>query len=57
MVPVKRISLQQKKIECWIKENGNYGILYYYMKTGRLDFYQLDRESGAFKFCVSISES
>ena len=38
-VPVRNIRVKKEQRESWLAENGEHGILYYYMKTGRLEFY------------------
>lgn len=42
--PVSYIRPNKEKIESWTTKEGNYGILYYYIRTGKLDFYCVDRE-------------
>ncbi len=37
--PISHLRPNVGKIESWTEKAGNYGILYYYVKTGRLDFY------------------
>lgn len=39
--PVKGIRVKKEQRECWAVLDGEYGILYYYMKTGRLEFYSV----------------
>jgi hypothetical protein len=53
--PVTNIHPQKEKIENWIKKEGKFGILYYYIKTGRLDFYQMGGEKKDFIFCETIA--
>lgn len=43
--PVRCIHMNKEQRESWTAENGNYGVLYYYMKTGRLEFYTIDDEN------------
>lgn len=40
--PVRCIHVKKVQRESWTAAGGNYGILYYYMKTGRLEFYSVD---------------
>jgi hypothetical protein len=53
--PVTNIHLQKEKIENWIKKEEKFGILYYYIKTGRLDFYQMEEEKKDFIFIETIA--
>lgn len=43
--PVRCIHMKKEQRESWTATGGNYGILYYYMKTGRLEFYGIDEEN------------
>jgi len=43
--PVKCIHIKSEQRESWTAENGNYGVLYYYMRTGRLEFYRVDENN------------
>lgn len=43
--PVRCIHVKKVQRESWIAVGDNYGILYYYMKTGRLEFYSVDGEN------------
>ncbi len=37
--------VKKEQRECWLAEGGEHGILYYYMKTGRLEFYSVGEEN------------
>ncbi|MCM1193675.1 MAG: hypothetical protein NC123_17770 [Butyrivibrio sp.] len=43
--PVRNIRMNAEQRECWLAENGEHGILYYYLKTGRLEFYSIGEEN------------
>lgn len=43
--PVRCIHVKEEKKENWMSVNGNHGILYYYMKTGRLELYSVGEEN------------
>lgn len=43
--PVRCIHMKREQRESWTAEGGNYGVLYYYMKTGRLELYSVDDEN------------
>jgi len=43
--PVKCIRMNREQRESWTVETGNYGVLYYYMKTGRLEFYSVGKDN------------
>lgn len=45
-MPVRNIRVKKEQRECWLAEGGEHGILYYYMKTGRLEFYSVGEENG-----------
>lgn len=38
---VRNIRMTKAQKESWLIETGNHGIMYYYMKTGRLEFYSI----------------
>lgn len=42
---VKCIHMKKEQKENWTAAGGTYGILYYYMKIGRLEFYSVDEEN------------
>lgn len=43
--PVRCIHMKREQRESWTAAGGNYGVLYYYIKTGRLEFYSVDEEN------------
>lgn len=43
--PVRNIRMRKEQKESWLAENGNHGVMYYYMKTGRLEFYSVSEEN------------
>ena len=43
--PVKCIHMKKEQRESWTADSNHYGILYYYMKTGRLEFYSVDKDN------------
>ena len=43
--PVRCIHMKKEQRESWIASGANYGVLYYYMKTGRLEFYGVDEDN------------
>lgn len=43
--PVRNIRIKKEQRESWETVDGDYGVLYYYMKTGRLEFYSVDKEN------------
>lgn len=44
-IPVRNIRVKKEKRESWLAEDRNHGIIYYYMKTGRLEFYSISEEN------------
>lgn len=43
--PVRNIHVKKEQRESWLAEDGEHGIMYYYMKTGRLEFYSVGEEN------------
>ena len=43
---IRNIRIKKEQRESWAVVDGKYGVLYYYMKTGRLEFYGVDEENG-----------
>lgn len=43
--PVRSFRMKKEQREIWALAEGNYGILYYYMKTGNLEFYSVGEEN------------
>lgn len=43
--PVRDIHVKKEQRESWLAEDGEHGIMYYYMKTGRLEFYSVGAEN------------
>lgn len=39
--PVGWIHMKKEQREWWAAKEGNHGVLYYYMKTGRLEFFSV----------------
>ena len=44
-IPVRNIRMKKGQRESWLAENENHGVMYYYMKTGRLEFYGVNEEN------------
>ena len=44
-IPVRNIRMTEAQRESWLVEAGNHGIMYYYMKTGRLEFYSIGEKN------------
>lgn len=44
-VSVRSIRVNREQRATWLAEGGKHGILYYFMKTGRLDFYSVSQEN------------
>lgn len=44
-IPVSNIHVKKEQKESWLAEAGEHGILYYYMKTGRLEFYSVGEKN------------
>lgn len=53
---VSHIRPVKEKIESWTSKAGNYGILYYYIRTERLDFYCIGSEKMS-RACLSNSSA
>lgn len=43
--PVSYIHIKKEQRESWTAVDGNYGVLYYYVKTGRLEFYSVSEDN------------
>lgn len=50
-IPVRSIHVKKEQRESWLTEDGEHGIMYYYMKTGRLEFYSVG-ETNKFLACL-----
>ena len=44
-IPVRNIRVKKEQRESWLSEDGEHGIMYYYMKTGRLEFFSVGEEN------------
>lgn len=44
-IPVRNIRMKKGQRESWLAENENHGVMYYYIKTGRLEFYGVNEEN------------
>lgn len=51
--PVRNIRMKKEQRESWADIDGKYGVLYYYLKTGRLELYDIDEEN---KLLVCLKE-
>ncbi len=51
--PVKEVRMEGEQLASWRAAEGHYGVLYYYMKTGRLEFHVLSGEAGE---CICLKE-
>lgn len=44
-IPVNNIHVKKEQREGWMAETGAHGIMYYYMRSGRLEFYSVGKEN------------
>lgn len=44
-IPVRNIRVKKEQRESWLAEDGEHGVMYYYMKLGRLEFYSVSEEN------------
>lgn len=44
-IPVRNIRVKKEQRESWLSEGGEHGIVYYYMRTGRLELYSVGEEN------------
>lgn len=44
-IPIRNIRVKKEQRESWVSEDGEHGIMYYYMRTGRLEFYSVGEEN------------